>query len=360
MPVSELTSGETDQESAGEKRLFFKCDGLGNDFIVCWRHPGGKRASPHDAVRLCDRMRGAGSADMPLMGRGSAEGVIGADGILELSQPSPDGKSGADAAMRILNSDGSEAEMCGNGLRCAALFLEVHRRELLGKGKPGEELTFETSAGIRRARVLSKVPILPDEMSELPLPLPAVVEAQMGKAVLAAGKIPMAGSSDVTAIEPEKPFIEQPVTLLLPDGRERRVIGTAVSMGNPHFVLIAPKDISDADFRVLAPHIERSAAFPERTNVELVRPDEILPDGTRAFRMTVWERGCGWTQACGTGACAAAVSLCLTGRALWESPIEIRMPGGALRIEVSRESLAVRLVGEARLSAFGKLSLLPA
>ena len=187
------------------------------------------------------------------------------------------------------NPDGSESEMCGNGLRCAAAIL----RE---RGHAPDDMTIETGAGLLRARVRG------DE-----------VAVDMGVARLTRGEIGMTGPPDETFVEADL------------DGQA----ATAVSMGNPHLVLFVP-DADAVDLAVRGSELERHPLFPQRTNVHFV---QVL--GTDEARVRVWERGAGATMACGTGACAVAVAGVETGRLARRSTV--RLPGGPLMIEVDEE-----------------------
>lgn len=242
---------------------FVKMQGIGNDFILV----DGFRNSnlgdvPGLARRMCDRHFG-----------------VGADGLIWMV-PS----DRADARMRIFNTDGSEAEMCGNGLRCAAKFLKD--QGIAAK----DRMTIETLAGVLTVTL--------DERG---------ITADMGKPCLAPKLIPVSAPSNQVSIDA--------------GGRPCRFF--CVSMGNPHAVTFDcyPEDDS---FYALGAMLERHPMFPARTNVEFCR----VRDGGVDVR--VWERGAGETLACGTGSCAAltaAASLGLTGR-----EADVRLPGGTLHI----------------------------
>lgn len=217
---------------------------------------------------------------------------VGSDGLI-LILP---GASG-DFRMRMFNADGSEAEMCGNGIRCLGKYVYDHG--LTRK----RELIVETAAGPRRL--------------ELEVEAGAVrrVRVDMGAPRLERGAIPMAGPSD-------EPAVGVPLEV---EGRRFEVTG--VSMGNPHCVLFI-EQLSDELVHRFGPAIERHEAFPRRANVEFVRPQA---DGSVAMR--VWERGSGETMACGTGACAAGVAAVLHGFA--DRRVTVHLPGGDLEIEWS-------------------------
>ncbi|MDR0967004.1 MAG: diaminopimelate epimerase [Myxococcales bacterium] len=266
-----------------ETRRFWKYNGLGNDFILFDATKEGLCLSEGAARGLCDRRRG-----------------IGADGVLVLS-PS----ACADVRLTIFNADGSEAEMCGNGLRCAARFLDEV------KGARGRALVFETRAGPRTCRVDREV-------------ARCLVTAGMGA--------------------PTIQFVRGQIEV-----GERAVTGTAVSMGNPHLVLF---DLPAEDFATLASRIERHAAFPNRTNIECA-----CAIGPNIFEVLVWERGCGFTEACGTGACAVAVAARVEGRAAMDAEVELRLPGGSLFVRVDDESNEVVLRGEAALVFEGSIDV---
>ncbi|HEY1558960.1 MAG TPA: diaminopimelate epimerase [Kofleriaceae bacterium] len=265
---------------------FAKYHGLGNDFLVVDL----RDARPDDAAAvqepgvvraLCDRQFG-----------------VGGDGVLAIL-PS----EYADARMRVLNSDGSEAEMCGNGIRCVAT--ELHERGGLAK----REIAIATGAG----RLVCEL-------------RDGGVTVSMGAPRFSRGEIPMAGPADERCIEHPIPGIGAV---------------TCVSMGNPHAVMFV--DSSDelrARAESIGPVVERHAWFPQRTNVEIahVRAPQHID-------LVVWERGCGITLACGTGACATVVAAALTGRCELGPSIQVRLPGGELSIQVLPDFGNVRMFG---------------
>ncbi len=267
-----------------ERERIFKYHGLGNDFVVLDRRQTGVDIDAETSRRLCDRRRG-----------------IGADGVLSLL-PSAAGL----ARMVVHNADGSIAEMCGNGLRCAVKYLVDQ-----AGGRP-ERIDVETGAG-----VLSCVPSYgPQGVDE--------VDVSMGPARLVAPNLPSGATGE--------PFLQAPV----PGHPGLR--GTAVSMGNPHLVLL-DQPLEEAER--LGPILERHPAFPDRTNVEFVR---VEPDGVT---LVVWERGCGLTQACGTGACATAAAAVLAQRLPADAWLRVTLPGGDLRIRVPADLSDIRLRGPA-------------
>lgn len=302
---------------------FEKMEGLGNHFIVVDLRGQPAPAWLDDAAlirALCDRHRG-----------------IGADGVLAILDPA---SATAEARMRVRNADGSEAEMCGNGLRCVARFLVDRARggRRLASPQPVGFLV-ETGAGLLRC-------VLHPEPGRL-------VEIAMGAPRLRRRDIPMAG-------DPETLCIEEP----LPPGSladEQPLRLTAVSMGNPHAVCFLDGAARPGQLYELAsllgPQIERLALFPQRTNVEFVAADPVTPGEPSAFSVVVWERGCGLTQACGTGACAVAVAAVRTGRAAVGRWLRITLPGGPLEICVLPGERDVLLRGPARSVFRGEIDL---
>jgi diaminopimelate epimerase len=276
---------------------FVKGHGLGNDYLVVRAAdlPGGT-LEPQAAVVLCDRHRG-----------------VGADGVL--LHVSSDR---ADAGVRIVNPDGSEAEKSGNGLRIFAKYLWDHghvRRPTFTVETPGGVVTCECR--VEDGRV-------------------DVVVVEMGCATFAASAIPMEGV-DREAVG---------VSLTLANGES--LVVTAVSVGNPHCVVFVDEP-SEARCRALGPLLERHAAFPRRTNVQLVR---MVDRATLA--MHVWERGAGYTLASGSSSCAAAAAAVRTGRAD-PAAIRVDMPGGALVVHV-RDDWSLRLEGPVVLTYAGTLA----
>jgi diaminopimelate epimerase len=276
---------------------FVKGHGLGNDYLVLRAAdlPGGT-LTPAAAVALCDRHRG-----------------VGGDGVL-LHVPS----DRADAGLRIFNPDGSEAEKSGNGLRIFAKYLWDHghvRRPAFTVETPGGVVTCECA--VEDGRV-------------------DVVTVEMGHATFAAGAIPIAGV-DGDAVD---------VPLVLATGAALRV--TAVSVGNPHCVVFVDEPSEDC-CRTLGPLLERHAAFPRRTNVQLARARDRA-----TLDVQVWERGAGYTLASGSSACAVAAAAVRTGRAE-AGPIRVDMPGGSLVVHV-RGDWSLRLEGPVALTYMGMLA----
>jgi len=273
--------------------IFYKYHGLGNDFILLDDFDGRAPKSPDFARRTCHRRFG-----------------VGADGILYIS-----GSKRGDARMKILNSDGSEAEMCGNGIRCVAKHL--YDRGMVKKTK----MRIETLAGVK------EIECMVEEGKVVS------VTVDMGAPSLECEKIPMTCRGT---------FVSQPLDV---DGSI--VVGTAVSMGNPHFVILDP--LGEGARRELGPRIESHPMFPRRTNVEFA---EVQGDH---IDLQVYERGAEWTMACGTGACATAVAAVVNHRVPECKEIEVRLPGGSLWINVGERLSSVTMRGPAEMVFRGEL-----
>ena len=253
---------------------FVKMHGLGNDFIFvdCLRKPLPEKALPALGRAWCDRHFG-----------------IGADGLVLVTR-----SRRADFRMRVINPDGSEAEMCGNAMRCFAKYVYNYRL------MKGTELAVETLAGI----IKPKLTVHSGKV--------ASVRVDMGAPQLLRSQIPMKGR--------EERVIAEPLTVA---GHKLNI--TCVSMGNPHCVTFV-KDVDRVPLESWGPLIERHPRFPQRTNVEFA---QVL---TRSrIKMRVWERGVGPTMACGTGSCATVVAGVLNGRC--ERKATVQLPGGNLQIE---------------------------
>jgi diaminopimelate epimerase len=284
---------------------FAKYHGLGNDFLVVdlrdLRGPDADAVQDPAVVKaLCDRQFG-----------------VGGDGVLAVLPGGP----GVDARMRVLNSDGSEAEMCGNGIRCVA-------KELFDRGGVRKEkIAIDTGAG----RLICAIDTRGNVAER--------VTVEMGAPRLLRGEIPMIGPANERCIE-------QPIEVR---GQPDRKI-TCVSMGNPHAVSF----IENEDIKMLAetvgPWIETHAWFPNRTNAEFARI--VSP---REIELVVWERGCGITLACGTGACATVVAAIVTGRAEENTEVLVHLPGGDLIITVARGLTGVAMRGPALFVFDGEL-----
>lgn len=274
---------------------FTKMQGLGNDFIMI---DGFKETLPQDLLamtkQLCDRHFG-----------------IGADGVIIVL---PSDK--ADYRMRIINADGSEVEMCGNGIRCFAKY--VYEAGLLPQGQ--DLFTIETLAGIMTPRIVRQGATV------------TAVTVDMGEPVLERGDVPMHG--------PVGQAINEPIAVL-----DTTFSLTAVSMGNPHCVIFVA-DADQIDLVKYGPALENHPAFPRKTNVHFV---EAL--NQQELRMRVWERGVGITLACGTGACATLVAAVLNKKT--ERKAKVHLPGGTLEIEWA-ENNHVYMTGPAQTVFTGK------
>lgn len=254
---------------------FSKWHGLGNDFVIVNTFEESIYNECELAKAMCDRHLG-----------------VGADGLV-LIAPSDT----ADFQMRIINADGSYAEMCGNATRCVAKYIQQHNM------LESETIRLETLAGIIQPRLLS-------DGSEL-------IEVNMGKARLLKGEIPIQGDE----LEPAQ-NIELSVN-------GKPFVGTGVSMGNPHFVIFVDS-INDVNLEEVGPLIETHSLFPKKINVEFV--ERISSD---RVRMRVWERGCGITMACGTGSCATGVAGVLTQRT--GNEVTVVLDGGELKIRYDED-----------------------
>jgi diaminopimelate epimerase len=271
---------------------FTKMHGAGNDYIFvnCFQEPTPENP-PELARQVSDRHFGVGS-----------------DGLILIC---PSEK--ADARMRIFNADGSEAEMCGNGVRCVAKYLYDHgivRKPILlietGRGILRLELQV-SQARVERVRVNMGEPILLP--NQIPTTLPG--NPQHGGAV----------------VEAELSVADHILRV------------TSVSMGNPHCVCFL-NELSDQWVLGLGPKIEHHPCFPNRVNVEFV---QVLSN--KEVKVRVWERGSGETLACGTGACAVCVAGTLTGRT--NRQILAHLPGGDLELDWSEKDNHVYLTGPA-------------
>ncbi|NEQ77012.1 MAG: diaminopimelate epimerase [Okeania sp. SIO2C9] len=267
---------------------FTKYHGLGNDFILIDnRHLPQPIVTPEQAIKLCDRNFG-----------------IGANGVI-FALPR---QEQADYTMRIFNSDGSESEMCGNGIRCLAKFIAEIDNDNKTKYK------IYTGAG------LLGIELQPDGQ----------VKVDMGQPKLLASEIPTTlgiGNGD------EK-IVNQTVEVA---GKSWSV--TCVNMGNPHCITFV-ENVIDIALEIVGPQFEHHSVFPERTNTEFIQV--ISPN---YVKMRVWERGAGATLACGTGACASVVAGVLTQRN--ENKVTVELPGGCLEIEWSTTDQKVYMTGPA-------------
>ena len=256
--------------------MFFKMQGLGNDYVYIDCINGKEPVDIKNLTRkLSNRHFGVGS-----------------DGLILLCKSKV-----ADLKMRMFNSDGSEAQMCGNGIRCVAkLAYEL--------GLICEEMTtIETLSGIKTL----KLNIVKGKVK--------TVEVDMGTPILEATKIPVSTSAK---IEDKKVKAEVKV-------KDRKIELTCVSMGNPHAVTFV-NDIKNFKVAEYGPILENADIFPEKANIEFV---EVVDKNN--IKMRVWERGSGETLACGTGACSSVVASSLNGYT--DRKVNVRLLGGNLEIE---------------------------
>ena len=265
---------------------FTKMQGCGNDYVYvnCMQEQIENPAQL--AIQVSDRHFG-----------------IGSDGLILIC---PSDK--ADFRMRMYNADGSEAQMCGNGIRCVGKYVYDHA--LTTK----TTITVETLAGIKYLTLLVEAGKV------------AKVTVDMGSPITEAALVPVVSKNSLVVSEP-----------FLVNGQEYLL--TCVSMGNPHAVLFV--DNTDAiEIEKIGPYFENQERFPERTNTEFIQ----LIDRTR-MRMRVWERGSGETLACGTGACASVYAAILNEKT--EDEVTVELLGGELHIRYDREQHKIFMTGPA-------------
>lgn len=278
---------------------FTKMEGIGNDYVYVDARKTAPRGLPKLAREISERHYGVGSDGLILIRKSSLRGVK--------------------HRMQMFNSDGSESEMCGNGLRCVAKYLYDRNLER------EEEFPIETGAGVLHIKVASRYGAHKA----------AKVRVNMGEPRLTRREIPMKG-------DPEGKVISE---LLKVAGREFRI--TCVSVGNPHCVIFLPKPATDELVREIGPLIENHELFPNRTNVEFVwtekrsrgKPATVLHQRT-------WERGAGETLACGTGATAVCVAAHLNG--LTGRKVKVKLLGGELEMHWNQKDNCVYKTGPAR------------
>ena len=278
--------------------------GLGNDFIVIDAMEKEYFPTPNDARRLCNRRTG-----------------IGADGLL-LALPSQK----ADLRMRLLNSDGSTAEMCGNGIRCVAKYVYDHK--LTDK----TEISVETGAGIKYLTLY----VEENKVSQ--------VRVDMGEPILTPGDIPVV-KADGSAYGDDYRVIDEPISA---GNREWHM--TCVSMGNPHAVVFVD-DVAGFELEKYGPLFENHKMFPKRTNTEFV---EIL--SRNEAKMRVWERGSAETWACGTGTCATVMACILNKKT--DNKVLVHLRGGDLTIEYIPKTNHVFMTGPATEVFSGEIDII--
>jgi diaminopimelate epimerase len=292
---------------------FEKYHGLGNDFVIINNMDDSISLSEDQIAFICDRHFG-----------------IGADGLI-FARPSKT----AEFFMDYYNSDGSIAEMCGNGIRCYAKYL--HDSGLTTK----ETIDIETRAGILKielvfgaagnsgantdggagggASATSNVKNMSGENADSEVKIASGAKVDMGEPILEASKVPVVADTHSIKAAGEQ-LVDGKFTV---DGETFHA--TCVSMGNPHCVTFV-EDTANAPVLTLGPKVEISRYFPQKTNVEFAR---IISRGEIDLR--VWERGCGETMACGTGACATLVAAVLNNKT--DRSAVVHLPGGDLNIE---------------------------
>ena len=279
-----------------ERIRFTKMHGIGNDFIILDYAEYEKTKLPPDklALELCNR-----------------NFSIGADGLIIVKNDS----KVADTSWIFYNSDGTLAEMCGNGIRCFARY--VYDKKIVDK----EEFTVETKAGVKTVKIVSE----------------SEVRVNMGMPIISPKDIPF---NNIT-----NDYIYDTI-----DGKSFDIY--AVSMGNPHCVVFV-KDNSKELAKKYGPIIEKDPLFPNKTNVEFAEikaRNEVI--------LNVWERGCGITLACGTGSCATVVAGIIKG--YLDNNVKVKLPGGELLIEwegnINNISQNVYMTGKAEYSFVGEKS----
>ena len=280
-----------------EKIKFTKMNGLGNDFIIIDYEDFEKtKMTPSElALKLCNR-----------------NFSIGADGLIIVNSETKN----ADISWIFYNSDGSVAEICGNGMRCFARY--VHDKGIITK----EEFSVETLAGIKIPKIISK----------------NEVRVNMGMPILETSKIPFENDTN------DYKYVTR-------DGNEFNMY--AVSMGNPHTIIFVEENSKEYALKY-GSEIENDKLFKEKTNVEFV---EVL--SRKEVVLNVWERGCGITLACGTGACATVVAGVLKG--MLDNDVIVHLPGGDLNItwsgSLDNTKQNVFMTGKADYSFYGEIDI---
>ena len=272
---------------------FVKMHGLGNDFVFIEDKTGQDKDYTALARAMCNRHTG-----------------IGADGLIVIVDSRV-----ADVRMRIINSDGSEAEMCGNGIRCFAKY--VYDSGIIEK----KQFTVETPAGMMEPEIT----VGADNKAEL-------ITINMGRPSFNRSEIPMEGADGRVLNED-----------LCVDGENWKI--TSLLMGVPHTVTYVD-DVDSVDIEKIGPLFEKHEAFPKHTNINFAQQMD-----DRTVKVRTWERGAGATLACGTGSCSVAVASFLNGRTGRE--VDIQLPLGTLHIEYREEDGNVYMTGPAAVSFTG-------
>ena len=282
---------------------FTKMHGIGNDYVYVDGFAEAVADPPAVARRVSDRHVG-----------------IGSDGLILIVPPDP--AADAHVRMRMYNADGSEAEMCGNGIRCVAKYAYDHG---LSRDNP---LRVQTGRGT----LSLALDVAGDKVRQ--------VTVNMGEPILALADVP------VDAAHVARTGRDHEYRL---DAAGTPVDATFVSVGNPHAVVFVP-NVRTVDLDDLGPVLEHHAAFPRRINVHFV---QVLSRGELVMR--TWERGSGVTLACGTGACAVAVAAVLTGRT--DRTVLAHLPGGDLTLEWRESDNNVYMTGAAAEVFRGEIDL---
>lgn len=272
---------------------FVKMHGLGNDFVFIEDKTGQDKDYTALARAMCNRHTG-----------------IGADGLIVIVDSRV-----ADVRMRIINSDGSEAEMCGNGIRCFAKY--VYDNGIIEK----KRFTVETPAGIMEPEIT----VGADNKAEL-------ITINMGRPSFNRSEIPMEGADGRVLNED-----------LCVNGANWKI--TSLLMGVPHTVTYVD-DVDTVDIEKIGPLFEKHEVFPKHTNINFAQQMD-----DRTVKVRTWERGAGATLACGTGSCSVAVASFLNGRTGRE--VDIQLPLGTLHIEYREEDGNVYMTGPAAVSFTG-------
>ena len=264
---------------------FEKYHGLGNDYIIIndieWNIPEHKKADL--ANKLCE-----------------IHFSIGADGLIFVGTSNK-----ADIKMRIFNNDGSEAELCGNGVRCFSKY--IYENDIVRK----EEISIETLKGVMGAKLAIKDEIV------------GSIQIDMGPPILNCEEIPVASEGI------SNKCVNEPIVVL-----DKIFNFTAVSMGNPHAVIFVKEQLNDDELNMYGSIIETNERFPNKTNTEFVK---IITEEECIMR--VFERGVGITKSCGTGACASVVAGSILGIFKKNTPIMVHNDGGDLKITYSGKTV---------------------
>lgn len=261
---------------------FTKMHGIGNDYIYFDAISQNIENPTELAIKYSDRHFG-----------------IGSDGVILICKSDV-----ADAKMRMFNADGSEGNMCGNGIRCVGKYIYDHG--IVDKSK--RTVTVETKSGIKTLELFVKG----DKVD--------MVKVDMGKADFEPKNIPVIVDTDTV--------VDVPITVL-----NKEYNGTCVSMGNPHCVIFTD-DTKSLELEKIGPYFEHNATFPEGVNTEFIK---VIDEHT--LEMRVWERGSGETFACGTGACASVSAACKKGYCKKGEDITVKLLGGDLVINVTDETV---------------------